>query len=95
MKITKEEVDKVAKLARLEFTEEEKGKFTSQLNSILEYFDKLGELDTRGVEATSHASAINNVFRDDEVESSISKEESLMNAPDSKRGCFRVPRIIE
>lgn len=95
MKITKEEVDKVAKLARLGFTEEEKEKFASQLNSILVYFDKLGEVDTRGIEPTSHASTISSVFRDDEVESSISKEESLLNAPDGKRGCFRVPRIIE
>ena len=95
MKITKEEVDKVAQLARLGFTEEEKGKLASQLNSILVYFDKLGELDTTGIEPTFHASTISNVFRDDKVESSISKEESLLNAPDSKRGCFRVPRIIE
>ncbi|MBI4618736.1 MAG: Asp-tRNA(Asn)/Glu-tRNA(Gln) amidotransferase subunit GatC [Desulfobacterales bacterium] len=95
MKITKEEVDKVAKLARLGFTEEEKEKFASQLNSILVYFDNLGELDTIGIEPTSHASTISNVFRDDKVESSISKEESLLNAPDGKRDCFRVPRIIE
>lgn len=95
MKITKEEVDKVAKLARLGFTEEEKEKFASQLNSILVYFDKLGELDTTGIEPTSHASTISNVFRDDKVESSISKEESLLNAPDGKGDCFRVPRIIE
>ncbi len=95
MKITKEEVDKVAKLARLGFTEEEKRKFTGQLNSVLVYFDRLGELDTRGIEPTSHASTVSNVLRDDKVESSISKEESLLNAPDGKRGCFRVPRIID
>ena len=95
MKITKEEIDKVARLARLGFSEEEKETFTIQLNAILVYFDKLRELDTTGVEPTSHASTISNVFRHDKTGSSISKEESLLNAPDRKRGCFRVPRIIE
>ena len=95
-KINKEEVDKVAKLARLGFTEEEKERLASQLNSILVYFDKLGELDTTGIESTSHASTISNVFREDRVDSSVSKEEaSLLNAPDSRGGYFRVPRIIE
>ncbi|MFH2012186.1 MAG: Asp-tRNA(Asn)/Glu-tRNA(Gln) amidotransferase subunit GatC [Pseudomonadota bacterium] len=95
MKITKEEINKVASLARLGFSEEEKETFTSQLNSILVYFDKLKELDTTGVEPTSHASNVSNVFRDDKVEPSISKEDSLLNAPDGKRDCFRVPKIIE
>lgn len=94
MKTSQEEVERVAVLARLEFAEEEKGKFTNQLNSILEYFDKLGGLDTTGIEPTSYVSVISNVFRDDKVGPSISKEESLLNAPDGKRGCFRVPRII-
>ncbi|MFH1624394.1 MAG: Asp-tRNA(Asn)/Glu-tRNA(Gln) amidotransferase subunit GatC [Pseudomonadota bacterium] len=95
MKITKEEVEKVAALARLEFTDEEKEMFTNQLNIILDYFDTLKALDTREVEPTFHVSAIRNVFRDDEVGPSISREESLLNAPDRKGGCFRVPRIIE
>ena len=72
MKITKEEVDYVAHLARLEFTETEKETFTSQLNEILLYMDKLNEVDTSGVEPLSHAIALNNAFREDEVRESQS-----------------------
>jgi len=95
MKITKEEVEHVALLARLKFSEIEKERFTTQLNSILEYMDKLRELDTTGVEPTFHAVARTNVFREDAIKPSISRDLSLKNAPDGDRGFFRVPKIIE
>jgi len=95
MKITKQEVDHVALLARLKFSETEKERFTTQLNTILEYMDKLKELDTTQVEPTFHALARTNVFREDQVLSSNPQDLSLSNAPDADRGFFRVPKIIE
>lgn len=95
MKITKQEVAHVAYLARLHFSEEEKEKFTTQLNKILEYMDQLGKLDTSRIEPTFHAVAQTNVFREDVVQPSISQELSLSNAPDRDRGFFRVPKIID
>jgi aspartyl-tRNA(Asn)/glutamyl-tRNA(Gln) amidotransferase subunit C len=95
MKISKEEVEHVALLARLKFSESEKERFTTQMNSILDYMDKLKELDTSQVEPTFHAVAERNVFREDTVLSSFPQELSLNNAPDGDRGFFRVPKIIE
>lgn len=95
MKITREEVEHVAVLARLKFSEEEKERFTLQLNSILEYMGKLGELNTAQVEPTYHAVAQSNVFRDDVVKPCLPQELTLSNAPDAEGGLFRVPKIIE
>ena len=95
MKITKEEVEYVAHLARLDFSEAEKVKFTSQLNNILMYMDKLNEVDTTGIEPMSHAIALQNAFRDDAVEESLGLELSLSNAPDAMGPFFRVPKVIE
>jgi len=95
MKITTEEVEEVALLAHLLLTENEKILLTSELNTILGYFDKLKQVDTLNIDATSHASQRKNVFRDDKVGLSMKMEESLKNAPDREGGCFRVPRIIE
>jgi aspartyl-tRNA(Asn)/glutamyl-tRNA(Gln) amidotransferase subunit C len=95
MKITKAEVEHVALLARLEFSETEVERFTTQLNSILDYMDKLKELDTTKVEPTFHAVARKNVFREDAVLPSLPQDLSLRNAPDGDRGFFRVPKIIE
>ncbi|MBI4495635.1 MAG: Asp-tRNA(Asn)/Glu-tRNA(Gln) amidotransferase subunit GatC [Deltaproteobacteria bacterium] len=95
MKITKGEVEHVALLARLEFGEAEKEHLTTQLNTILEYMEKLGRLDTTEVEATYHAIPRQNVFREDEVQPSLSPDLSLSNAPDREGGFFRVPKIIE
>jgi len=95
MKITKKEVDHVALLARLKFSEREKERFTIQLNTILEYMDKLQELDTSQVEPTFHAVARTNVFREDVVRPSDPQDLTLSNAPDRDAGLFRVPKIIE
>jgi aspartyl-tRNA(Asn)/glutamyl-tRNA(Gln) amidotransferase subunit C len=95
MKITVEEVEYVARLAYLTLSEEEKDKFTLQLNSILEYMDKLNELDTTEVEPTSHVLPILNVFRGDEVKDSRPIEEMLQNAPERELNYIRVPRVVE
>jgi aspartyl-tRNA(Asn)/glutamyl-tRNA(Gln) amidotransferase subunit C len=95
MKITRKEVDHVAKLARLELTEAEKVMFTGQMDSILAYVDKLNELDTEGITPTSHAVPMENAFRADEVVPSIGTDNALLNAPDRSDSFFRVPQVIE
>lgn len=95
MKITREEVENVAVLARLELTGEEKDIFTGQMDAILAYVDKLNELDTSGVIPTSHAVPMENAFRDDQARPSIGVESTLANAPERADGFFRVPKVIE
>lgn len=95
MKITRQEVEYIAHLARLEFNGQELESFTGQLNNILGYFDKLSEIDTTSIEPTSHAVKIANVFREDQVMPSVQREQGLANAPDPEKGMFRVPKIIE
>ncbi len=95
MKITREEVEHVARLARLELTEEEKDLFTGQMDAILAYVDKLNELDTANVIPTSHAVPMENAFREDEVRPSIGIDNALANAPERAEGFFRVPKVIE
>ena len=95
MDITQREVEHVAKLARLELSEDEKGTFTRQLSAILTYMDQLKTLDTRGVEPTMTVLPTENVFRDDEVRPSLPQERALANAPEQADGFFRVPRILE
>ncbi len=89
------DIEKVAKLASLELSEEEKVTFGNQLEQILTYMEQLNRLDTSGVEPTSHAIPIHNVFREDEVQPSLPQEEVLAIAPDQQDGHFKVPRIIE
>ncbi len=95
MKITKQEVEHVAKLARLELSEQEKEKLTDQLSNILTYVETLNSLDTKGVEPTSHILDIKNVMRDDVAMPSLSQEQALANAPDKAAGHYKVPKIIE
>ena len=85
----------MARLARLELSEDEKEIMTRQLDSILGYIEKLNELDTSQVEPTSHVIPMLNVMREDEVRPSLSPEDALANAPDREDAFFRVPRIIE
>jgi aspartyl-tRNA(Asn)/glutamyl-tRNA(Gln) amidotransferase subunit C len=93
--ITRQDVEHVAELARLELTPEEKERFIVQLNDILTYIDKLNELDTADVEPTSHVIPLSNVFRDDEVRPSLDRQLVLQNAPEESHWFFKVPRIIE
>ena len=94
MKVERGEVEHVALLARLKLSEEEEQLFTGQLNAILDYMEKLNELDTRAVEPTFHVVSHCNTMRQDEVKESLPQEASLGNAPDKAEGCFRVPKII-
>ncbi len=95
MRLTPEEVEHVALLGRLKLTEEERARFTTQLNSILEHFEQLQQIDTTGVPPMSHAVAITNVFREDEPRPSLTPDEALQNAPDREEDYFQVPRVIE
>ena len=95
MMITKEEVEYVAHLARLEFSEGETGKFTSQLNDILMYMEMLNQIDTTGVAPMTHAIAQKNAFREDSMGESLNNEAALANAPDPRGDFFRVPKVIE
>jgi len=91
----KMDIEKVARLARIQLTEEEKRTFGSQLEQILTYMEQLNRLDTTGVEPTSHAIPVVNVFRVDEVRPSTPREKILKASPDQEDGHFKVPRIIE
>lgn len=95
MKITKDQIQHIAVLSRLNLSEEEKDLFGSQLSSILDYMDQLNELDTRETEPTSHVLSLSNVMRDDILTSSLPGEEALKNAPSHSENFYRVPRIIE
>ena len=95
MKIDRKEVEHVAQLARLRFDEAQLEMFMHQMNNILEYFDKLQDLDTSDIEPTSHAVVMNNIFRADEEEKLFNRNLMLENAPEKEKGCFKVPKIIE
>ena len=94
-KITIEEVEHVANLARLVFDEEEKKKLAEQLGRILDYIEQLNKLDTEDVEPTSHVIHIKNVFRPDVVRPSLTRNDALANAPSDVDGLFEVPKIVE
>ncbi|MFH1672222.1 MAG: Asp-tRNA(Asn)/Glu-tRNA(Gln) amidotransferase subunit GatC [Pseudomonadota bacterium] len=94
MKITKEEIAHVAKLARLSLDEDSIALFTKQVGDILAYMDKLNRLNTEGVSPTSHAISIANAFREDQVRPSISNESALSNAPAKEDAMFVVPKVL-
>ncbi len=94
MNITKKAVEHVANLARLTLSDEDLDVMTGQLNTILSYVDKLGELDTSKIKPTTHVFSVTNAFREDRVTESLSQEESLANAPLENGESFQVPKII-
>ena len=94
MAITIKDVEHIAKLAKLEFTDAEKEKFTHQLNQILEYVEQMNKLDTSRIEPLSHVIELSNVFRVDEVKQGVSTEEALKNAPSKTEEFFKVPKVI-
>ncbi len=94
MAVTKKDVEKIAELARLKFTDKELENFTPQMNEILSYMDKLNELDTENVNPLSHPVEQTNVFREDEMKPSISTENALKNAPSKDEHHFKVPKVI-
>ncbi|MBP1157119.1 MULTISPECIES: Asp-tRNA(Asn)/Glu-tRNA(Gln) amidotransferase subunit GatC [unclassified Paenibacillus] len=95
MSITIKDVEHVAALARLELGDQEKERFTEQLNAILKYAEQLDQLDTDGVEPTSHAMPLVNVMREDAVKPSLPIEKVLLNAPDEEDGHIKVPAVLE
>ena len=88
------DVEYVASLARIRLTGEKKALFSGQMEDILRYLEKLNELDTTGVEPTSHVIDRKNVFREDQVKPSLPREEIMAGAPDESDECFLVPKII-
>ncbi len=91
--ISTDDVKHVAKLARLELTEEEIDKYSKQLGEILKYVEQMNEVDTTNVEPMPHPIPIYNVMREDEVKYEQTKEEMMANAPFEEDGFFRVPKI--
>jgi len=94
MPVTIKDVEHIAQLAKLEFNEDEKARFTEQFNEILAFMEKLNELDTSKVEPLSHVIELQNVFRKDETRSSVPTEEALKNAPAKTDKFFKVPKVI-
>ena len=94
MAVTRKDVEHIAELARLKFADAEIDSYTDQLNEILNYMEKLNELDTENIEPLSHPVEGNNVFREDKTIPSISTEEALKNAPEKDERFFKVPKII-
>ncbi len=94
MRITRSEVEKTARLARLELSEAEVERMTSQLDTILNYAAKLDELDTTGILAFAQNQEAVNAFREDEVRPSLPRETALANGPQHNNEAFVVPKII-
>ena len=95
MKIEEKDIIKVAKLARLELSPDEMNEFSRQLNGIIQYVEKINELDTSGIEPADHIVEVKNVFRKDIVQESINRSELEKIAPDFRQGHIVVPKIIE
>lgn len=95
MGIDKQQVEHVAKLARLELTDNDKERFRGQLSAILEHAERVSALDTEGVTPTSHSVPLLNVMRPDVVVPPLDHADALANAPAAESGHFRVPRIME
>ena len=89
------EIENVALLARLKLSDSEKEIFSGQIGGIIDYINKLNELDTTRIEPTAHVLPIKNVFREDRLRDSLPRDKAMQNAPDKNDGFYRVPRIIE
>ncbi len=95
--ISRKDLEHIGWLSRLELSEEDKEKYTPTLNSVLDYFGELDEVNTESIEPTYHVLPVNNVFRDDTVgvpTSSLSQEDVLSNAPKKQDGFFKAPRMM-
>ena len=93
--ISNETIEYVGILAKLELSDEEKEEAKRDMGRMLDYIDKLNELDTEGVEPMSHVFSMNYVFREDAVVNGDDRENILANAPEQKDGAFKVPRTVE
>jgi len=94
MSVTIDQVEKIARLSKLSFSADEKETFVQQFNQILDYIEKLNELDTENVEPTYNVLDLKNVTRPDTVKRWFSQEKALANAPKAKHGFFSVPKVI-
>ena len=94
-KISKSDVEHVAKLSRLSLSGAELTKYTEQFSEILGYVEKLNSVDTKDVEPINQISDLENVVRDDSIEKSLSVEEVLSNTPEKQDGFFKVKKVIE
>lgn len=94
MSVSKKDVEHIAQLARLKIDQSELEKYTKDLNQILNYVEKLNELDTENIEPLSYPVEKSNVFREDKMKESISTKEALKNAPDKDEQYFKVPKVI-
>ena len=94
MPIEIEDVEKIATLAKLEFSSQEKQELAKELEQIVSYVARLNELDTKAVEPTLHITDLKNVLREDKVQDWLDQEQSLANAPQKKQGYFSVPKVI-
>lgn len=88
-------IEKLAQLARLEFSDSEKEELKKDLSKILSYMDKLNEINTDGVEPLVHVSDEVNVLREDVVKETITQQEALKNAPDKNSDYFKIPKVLE
>lgn len=95
MRLSSEQIDHIALLARLDLSPDEREQAAGELSQILGYFDKLNELDTEGVEPTSRVVPGQNVLRLDEARPGLSRDAALQNAPEQAGGLFQVPRVVE
>ncbi len=95
MSVTIPEVEKIAQLAKLKFSEEEKIKLQKDMNQVLGYIEQLNELDLTNVEPLENINETENVMRDDEVKVWLSTEDALKNAPSKTQKFFKVPKVIE
>jgi aspartyl-tRNA(Asn)/glutamyl-tRNA(Gln) amidotransferase subunit C len=89
------EVRHIARLARLKLSDAEARLFAGQLGRILEYVKQIESLDTEGVEPLAHALAVTNVLREDDPRPGLTSAQALANAPETERGCFRVPAVLD
>ncbi len=94
-RISDEIIEYVGILAQLELSGDEKEQAKEDMGKLLNYIDKLGELDTEGIEPMSHVFPVKNVFRQDQVTNGDAREEILQNAPQKKDGAFKVPKTVE
>jgi aspartyl-tRNA(Asn)/glutamyl-tRNA(Gln) amidotransferase subunit C len=95
MQITNDTIKQLANLARLEFSEEELPQIRKDLEKMISFVEKLGEIDTTGVEPLLHMTTNTDMLREDELSGSISREEGLQNAGDKNQEYFFVPKVIK
>jgi len=93
--VTDKDIEYVARLAKLKLSDEEKTRLVSQMGDIVEFANNINKLNTDGVEPTNHILKIQNVFREDEVKESYSRDEILKNAPKKEAGCLVVPSVVQ